>query len=1161
MILLSRNTFCELVKAPVTYKDTMRRFTVITFSLLCFFGADVDAQRVYKSNSVLVSGVWAKIAVKESGIYKIDVPFLGALGFNTTNLSAASIRLFGNGGAMLSEANADIPVDDLAENAIMVVDGGDGLFNGPDYFLFYGAGPDTWIKDSLNKRFIHQKNIYADSAYYFITVGGSGKRIASLQVSSPPTLTVNSFSERIFHELDTINLLASGKEWLGEEFADAPGKTLSRTFSISIPGLITSSPATLISNCVARSINIPSRFDVRINNQLVQQINIPSTGAGLYDLFGQQTHQQSDILLSQESLQIHYTYLPGGFNSQGWLNFFEIHSRRNLVLNNGGQLPFRDWNSVGNNICAFVIGNATNNTQVWDVTDPFSVVSMQGNFSANEFRFVNDAGRLREYIAFNPTNALIPRNAGRIPNQDLHNSQPTDYLIITNNVLLSQAERLASYHRQRNLRVTVVTVDKIFNEFSSGVQDPVGIRDLVKMYFDKAGSNPGNRPKYLLLFGDASFDYKDRVAKNTNLVPAYESKIFLDPLSTYTSDDFFGFLDDNEDINSGLITNLLDIGIGRIPAKNVEEAKNYVDKIVNYYSKESFGAWRNNMSFIADDEDNNLHLQDAELITGTVSANPIFNIQKIYMDAYEQQSGSAGSRYPAVNETINNQIANGILLFNFIGHGGFARLAEEVILDQSMVNGWSNVHRLPLFVTATCDFAPFDNPFTNSLGENILLRPGSGAIAMMTTTRLVFSFSNRIMNNNYMRFAMQPDANGKYRSLGEAVMTAKNFTYQNSGDLINNRKFTLLGDPALTLAFPQFKIRTAKLNSIDPLLRTDTLSAGEKVIVEGEVTDNNGSLLSTFNGTIYPVIFDKPQTVTTKANDPGSQQTSFQQRSNVLFKGKATVNNGKFSFSFKVPKDINYQFGPGKISYYAEDRTKEGSDFFDGFIVGGSSTTVDSDQAGPEIRAWLNDEKFVNGSIVNQKPALVIKLVDSSGINTSGTGIGHDITAMLDNNSNQIFNLNNYYEADLDKYGSGYVRFQLPALEPGIHSLKIKVWDVLNNSSEFILDFIVTNDDEFVIDHVLNYPNPFTTKTQFWFEHNKPGQDLFVQIHIFSLSGKVVKTIEKTINTSGNRSSDIDWDGRDDFGDKIGKGVYVYRLKVICPGSKPRIVTEKLVIF
>ena len=1160
MILLSRNTFLGLVKIPAFYIEAMRIFTATTIFLLSLSAGSARAQRSYNTNSVLSSGFWGKIAIKDAGIYKVDVALLTALGFNVSGISSNTIRLFGNGGTMLSEKNADRPIDDLAENAILVVDGGDGLFNGGDYFLFYAAGPDRWLNDSANKRFIHQKNLYSDSAYYFVTITGIGKRIASSQTNTTPTVTVNSFNERIFHELDSVNLLSSGKEWLGEEFADVPGKTLSKSFSVSISNLIVSIPATLVSNCIARSINVASRFDVRINNLMVQQINIPSTGAGLYDLFAQQSQQLSDILLPQETLQINYTYVPGSFNAQGWLNFFEIHARRNLVL--GSQLSFRDWNSVGNNSCEFVVSNTTSNTQVWEVTDPLTPVRMLGNSSTNEFRFVNDANTLKEYIAFNPNSAMQPVNAGRIHNQNLHNTQQTDYLVITNNLLLSEADRLAAFHRQKNnLKTAVVTTDKVFNEFSSGSPDPAAIRDFVKMYFDKNAGTPTNRPKYLLLFGDASFDYKKRIPNNTSLVPAYQSKAFIDPLSTYTSDDFFGFLDDNEDINSGLVINLLDIGIGRIPAKNTDEARNYVDKVIAYYSRESFGPWRNNVSFIADDEDNNLHLQDAELITGTVSANPVFNIQKIYLDAFPQESGAAGSRYPTVNETINNKIASGTLVFNFIGHGGSARLAEEVILDQPMINGWSNVNRLPLFITATCDFAPYDNPFTNSIGENILLRPKTGGIAMMTTTRLVFSFSNRIMNNNYMEFAMLPDVSGKYRSLGEAVMAAKNYTYQTSGDIINNRKFTLLGDPALTLAFPQLKIRTTKLNSIHPLLQTDTLSAGEKAVIEGELTDNNGSVLTSFNGRIYPVVFDKPQTLTTKANDPASQQTSFQQQLNVLFKGKASVSNGKFSFSFKVPKDINYQHGKGKISYYAEDGTVDGSDFFNDFVVGGSSTIPDNDKEGPEIKAWLNDEKFVNGSIVNQRPILVLELSDSSGINTSGTGIGHDITAILDNNSNQLFNLNNYYEADLDQYGQGYAKFQMPQLEPGLHTLRIKAWDILNNSSEVILDFSVVNDEDLVIDHVLNYPNPFTTKTQFWFEHNKPGQDLLVQIHIFSLAGKLVKRVEKTINTFGNRSTEVDWDGRDDFGDKIGRGVYIYRIKVFCNGSKPRTVTEKLVIL
>lgn len=1141
----------------------MRLVPLIIAAFLSIIESPAFAQRVYKSNSVLASGSWHKIAVKEAGVYKVDVSFLSSLGFNTAGFSSASIRLFGNGGAMLSEANADVPADDLVENAILMSDGGDGVFSGSDYFLFYAPGPGHWLKDSVNRKFFHRQNIYSDSAYYFISIGGTGKRIASLQVNMPPAVTVNSFNERIFHELDTVNLLSSGKEWLGEEFADAPGKTLTRNFSFTVPNLVTSATATLVSNAVARSINVASRFDVRINNQLLQQVTIPSTGAGLYDLFAQQAQQETMLIIPQETFTLNYTYVPGGFNAQGWMNFFELHARRNLAMDNPGRLHFRDWNSVGNSVCEFVIANASAGTQVWDITDQLMPVRMQGNFSGYEFRFSNDGSRLHEYIAFNPNSFLIPVNAGPVANQDLHNAQPADYLIVTHKSLKPEAERLAAFHRQKNnLRVTVVTTEQVFNEFSSGSADAAAIRDFVKMYYDRFGANAANRPKYLLLFGDASFDYKNRISANTNFVPAWQSKISFDPLSTYTSDDFFGFLDDNEDINSGIVSSLLDIGIGRVPAQNLSEAKNYVDKVIAYFSKESFGPWRNSITFIADDEDNNLHLQDAELITGTAAAvNPVFNIQKIYLDAYPQQSGSAGSRYPAVNEAINNRILSGTLLFNFIGHGGAARLAEEVILDQPMINSWDNPNRLPLFVTATCDFAPYDNPFINSIGENILLRPRTGGIALMTTTRLVFSFSNRIMNNNYMQFALQPDANGKYRSLGEAVMAAKNYTYQTSGDIINNRKFTLLGDPALTLAFPRLKIKTTRVNATDPAIVSDTLSAAEKVTIEGEVTDNNGSALNAFNGTLYPVVYDKPLPVSTLANDAGSQQTNFLQQSNVLFKGKTSVVNGRFRFEFKIPRDINYQYGNGKISYYAEDGTTDGSDYFSGFIVGGSSALADADKEGPEIKAWLNDEKFVNGSIVNQEPVLILKLADSSGINTSGTGIGHDITAILDNDNSRIFILNDFYESGLDDYRSGTVRFQLPQLEPGPHSLRIKAWDVLNNSSEYILDFTVVNDDDLVISHVLNYPNPFTTKTQFWFEHNKPGQELLVRIHIYSLSGKVVKTIEKAINSEGNRSCEVVWDGRDEFGDRVGRGVYLYRLQVTAPGLKTRTVTEKLVVL
>ncbi len=1139
----------------------MRKKLALTVAFLGV-AAMLMAQRIYKPNSVMASGNLYKISVKEAGVYKIDIPFLNSLGIATANLSSSVIRLYGNGGQMLNETNKGEWIDDLQENAILVVDGGDGILNGSDHILFYANGPDRWLKDSVNQRFTHQKNIYSDKAWYFLSIGGTGKRMTVLPSPGSPNISINSFSGRFFHELDTVNFFGSGKEWYGEEFSNMPGRSVTRNFTVNIPNIINASPLLIVSNCIARSAGAASSFELKLNNNHLQQINIAPVGTGQYDLFARQGLNAASAVATGDNPIVNYTYLPGSFNAQGWLNWFEIFTRRQLSMSGSEQLLFRDWNSVGNNFADFIISNATATTQVWDITDPLSPVRMQLNFAGNQLRFVNSCARLREYVAFNNTGHLIPKAEGRVANQDLHNATPADHIIIVHPPFLPQAKRLAQLHQQKNgLRTLVVTTEQVFNEFSSGNPDPTAIRDFVKMYHDKFKNEPANKLKYLLLFGDASYDYKDRLTNNTNFVPSYQNNISLDVLTTYTSDDYFGFLDDDEDINSGTAANYLDIGIGRVPAKNPEEAKNFVDKVEAYYSSSALGPWRNNFTFIADDEDQNLHLQDMEIVTNTAAtAAPVFDQQKIYLDAFRQESGSGGSRYPLVNQAINNQILNGTLIWNFAGHGGPRRLAEETILDQEIVNSWNNPSKLPLFITATCDFAPYDNPFINSLGENILMRPKTGAIALMTTTRVVFAFSNRIMNNNYLQFALQRDANGRYRSLGDAVKDAKNHTYQTSADITNNRKFTLLGDPALTLAFPVLKAEAIRING-KPISQTDTLSATEKITIEGEIKDAQGNLLTGFNGNVYPTVFDKSQSNKTLGNDAGSPPTSFTAQTNILFKGKATVAAGKFSFSFKVPKGINYQYGNGKLSLYAENGTNDGNGYFTGFVVGGSSADINNDKEGPVIKSFLNDEKFVNGSISNEMPVLILKLSDSSGINTVGTGIGHDIVATLDNDKDQFFVLNDFYQSELNSYQQGIVRFQLPELQPGPHTLKFKAWDVLNNSSEAVLEFVVVKDEELQLIHVLNYPNPFTTKTAFWFEHNKPGLDLQVRLQIFTISGRIIKTFQKTINTPGNRSIELEWDGRDEYGDRVGKGVYLYKLSVTAPGKLRKEKIEKLVLF
>jgi hypothetical protein len=1138
----------------------LRTLLIIIFllSAIC-----VDAQRQYTASSVLSQGNWYKIAVNQEGIYKVDVPFLASLGINSSNLSSASIKLFGNGGGMLPENNLVGRQDDLAENSIQVFDGGDGVFNGQDYFLFYAPGAHQWQKDSAKQSFKHQQNIYSNQSFYFISIGGTGKRIISSTSNLQPNVVVNAYDEHIFHELDTINFLKSGREWYGEEFSNTPGNLVNRSFTYNVPNLQSPLPVIVTSNLAARSVGAASRFDVRLNGQILPAFTIPAVSGNFLDAFAVQVEQQSQTSISQNTLTLNYSFSPGTFNAQGWLNWFEIFYRANLSINNASSITFRDWQStrVGN-VAQFVLQGATANTQVWDVTNIHDVTKMTGSLTGTNFQFVNEASRLHEYVAFNETAYLTPTAIGLIPNQNLHSAPLADYIIVTHSSLLQQANRLAQFHTQHdNLKTFVATTDQVFNEFSSGVPDPTAIRDFVKMFYDRAGADTSKRPKYLLLFGDASFDYKNRITNNTNLVPCYESPNSLDPLTSYTSDDFFGLLDDGDDINLTSPPSLLDIGVGRIPAATPDAAKVMVDKIIRYHSPSSFGPWRNQLTFVADDEDANLHLQDAESITSTVSnTNPVFNATKIYLDAYRQESGSGGSRYPAVNQAIVNQMFNGNLIWNYDGHGGSNRLAEEDILDHEMLSQFNNPDKLPLFITATCDFAPYDDPTQTSLGEDLLIESEKGAIALTTTTRLVFAYSNRILNNNYLQFALKPNAYGAYLTLGEALRQAKNFTYNSSSDINNNRKFTLLGDPAMKLAYPDWKVQLNTINGHAASV-ADTLTALNKYTITGQVTDALGNPLNNFNGSVYPSVYDKAQPVQTLANDPGSQVTTFSQQNNIIYKGKASVSSGQFSFSFIVPKDISYQGGNGRMSFYAENGTKDANGVFTNFAVGGAGNISTSDKEGPSIKAYLNDEKFVNGGLANEKPILLLKLADSSGINTVGTGIGHDITAIIDGNEKNILVLNDFYEAALDNYQQGTVRFQLPVLEPGPHSIKIKAWDVANNSNELILEFVVASSEKLELSHVYNYPNPFTTKTNFWFEFNQPSRSFFVLIQLYSVSGKLVHEIRRVIQTDGNRSTEIEWDGRDAYNNRLARGVYIYKLTVKGMDGKKAEKIEKLYLL
>jgi hypothetical protein len=1182
----------------------MRRIWLF-LAVWSLFQTSGKAQRAYKSSSSLASGSWYKIAVSAPGIYKVDLSILRSLGVNTQDLSSASIRLFGNTGTMLPEPCNGTRQDDLIENAIEMVDGGDGIFGTGDYFLFYAPGPHHWERDSVNRRFTHIKNIYTELSYYFISIGsGAGKRVASDGALSAANTFVSSYNWRAYHELDTVNILSSGKDWYGEEFSNIPGGTTTRSFSITPPGWDRTAPVNLSTTCMARSIGGSSHFAITLGGGTVAGLDIGAVTDGSYDVFGRAVNAQSAGMAGQGPLTLAYQFTPGGYNAQGWLDWWELSGQGMLSLNGISQLQFRDWNSVGTgHIGAFALQAADELTQVWDVTDPSNPVNMGGSLSGGTFNFRGDCNSLHEYIAFragaktlpivagsgatadypyggangDPNGAdmgadglFTPVVVGKVNNQNLHQPAMIDLLVITDPVLLGQAQRLAQFHIQHDrLRTLVVTSSQVYNEFAGGNPDPAALRDYVKMFYDRSGSDSAKRPRYLLLFGSGSFDYKDRIAGNTNGLPVYESSISIDPLNTYTSDDFFGMLQDASDVNTLDGKSLLDIGVGRIPARSVAEASAAVDKIIHYADLKTQGPWRNELTMVADDGDQNLHLQDAELFAGTVASGaPAFDVDKIYLDAYKQQSTPAGGRYPDVNQAISGGLYNGTLIWNYTGHGSNARLSNSDVLDASTVAAYNNPDKLPLFITATCDFAPHDNPLIQSIGASLLVRPGSGAIALMTTTRLVFAFSNKTINNNYYQLALAPKSDGSYFSLGDACRLTKNYTYTTQADAVNNRKFTLLGDPALTLAFPVYKVKTTAVNgkAVNAGVASDTLKALNQVKVSGVVTDNNGIVMIGFNGVLYATVYDKPRMATTLGNAPGSYRTEFQVQDNILYKGKVPVSNGNFSISFVVPKDINYQYGKGRISYYAGNNNAasgtgtDGNGAFTDIVIGGSGGGTGY-TGGPAITAYLNDEKFVDGGITNADPILLLHLSDSLGINITGASIGHDITAVLDNNTQNTMVLNNFYEADLNTYKKGTVRYPLPQMAEGEHTLLIKAWNVANNSGQTSLSFRVVGSKKLALTHVLNYPNPFSTHTTFWFEHNRPGEELSVLVQILTVSGKLVKSLRRTINTTGNRSSDIDWDGRDDYGSKIGRGVYIYRLRVRATDGTTADVFQKLYIL
>ncbi|MFA8433663.1 MAG: type IX secretion system sortase PorU [Marinifilaceae bacterium] len=1102
----------------------------------------------YLSESVLKSGKWIKIAVDTTAFYKITYEQLKDMGI----AQPENVRIYGSGGGMLPKMNNANHPDDLPMNSVWFQKGGDGIFNSGDFLLFFAKGPRNWSFDREIQEFVHENHSYSDASYYFLTSDkGSSPTPANIDATTGSfNQTVTQFDDYRVIDKDQKNLLQSGRLWVGETF----DITTNHSFSFKFPNLIKDQKIKISTHLLARASSA-TKFLVKGQGNQIGTVNLSAINGSSY------TSKYADDKIAffsnynapGDNFTIDLEYQKNSASSKGWLNYLRINARIKLVMTSD-QMAFRSIETIGiGNKSRFVLQNTTSNHLLFDVTNPQNIIRVQPKHTGNTTEFIANTSSLREFVALNPNgNFPTPKLVGEIPNQNLHGLTGRDYIIVCPKKFMGYAAQLADLHRTHDqLKVTIVEPNQIYNEFSSGARDIAAIRNFMRMLYDRSASEK-DMPKYLLLFGDGSYDNKLESSQNTNQIPTYQSSNSLSPTQSFVTDDFFGLLDEDE----GEAIGLVDIGIGRLPVNTPEEAQTVVQKILGYAQNSSYGDWRSKICFVGDDEDNNLHMRDANLLALSVEKNhPEFRTQRIFLDDYQQETTSAGQAYPEVNRLITENINKGTLILNYTGHGNENGLAHEHILTIDDILNWQNKERLPLFMTATCEFSRFDNYKKTSAGELILLRNGGGGIGLFSTTRLVFSSQNFLLNRSFYDAVFERNTQGEFYRLGDIMRLTKRAS--GSGD--NKRNFCLLGDPALRLKYPEHRITTLKLNNIDISQPIDTLKALSKITISGQLEDGSGKLLPQFQGTIFPTVFDKKMEKSTLGNDDVPFQ--YEAQNQILFKGKASVRKGKFSFTFMVPKDINYQFGPGKISYYASSSNSDAAGYNTSIIVGGSNPASINDKEGPEIDLYMNDEQFAPGGITDPNPMLLAVVQDSSGINTVGSAIGHNITAILDNQSEQEIQLNDHYESELDNYQKGKITYQFTDLAEGEHQLRLKVWDNVNNSSETELDFIVAESAELAIKHVLNYPNPFTTNTGFYFEHNMPHKELDILIQILTVSGRMVKTIETSLIPEGFRIGPIRWDGRDDFGNRIGKGVYFYRLQVRDKEGKTVNKFQKLVLL
>lgn len=1148
----------------------------------------------FAGNSVLSEGKWVKVALNgnEDGIYQIPYSQLRQMGFSRPE----KVGVFGFGGHILDEAFSSGHIDDLPEVAVC-------HDAGRQRILFYGRGLITWQWKNDAMKYSHRQHPYANQAVYFLRETEDPRRMDTIRTEIPTGINAdNSFDEHLLHETESVNIGKTGRELYGESFV----YTQAQRFNFSMPGIVNDT-VLVTANVIANS-KAPSTYTVKLNNTTAGSV-VLSAITDDYNRAREGTINKS-IRTTTDKIAVDVTYTPGGATPvNAHLNYIRIQGKRKIALYDMPYTLFR--RKVGKTASQlYAIDNFDEaGMQVWDITSPADI-SIQ---TVSNKQFASPDADTHEYalIDLRSTNFPGVTFLGEVANQNLHALPQTEMVIIAPPGHLTQAERLAEYRRSHdNLHVTVVTPECIYNEFSSGVPDATAYRLFLKMFYDRGKTALSDRQlRYLLLFGDGFYNNRQVAGSNFYLL-TYESEPSLAETASYVCDDYFGFLDDAEGgkLDAGgrysITSDVIDIGIGRLPVSNAEEAKNVVDKTIGYSDNRYYGNWKNRICFLGDDDkitdktkdSPNTHIRHCDSMVYILqhAGHHEFVYQKIYLPAYTQTTTASGTDYPDAKKEFLETLRQGVLLINYAGHGNTSSITNEGLMTTATA-ATLNMKKLPVWITATCDFSRYDDDET-SCGETLLLNPNGGAVALITTSRVVYASQNLTLNRHLIRHIFDRHSDGTRYRLGDIMRQAK----RDMGTETNKLNYCLLGDPSLILAYPENEMELTAING-ETVAPTGTapnfsLPALSRVTMRGRVLKVGSQETDTeFNGLLYPTIYDAEEVFTA---DKGLYQDpvfSFKNRTKKVFSGRDVIRNGEFEFSFVVPQDIAYSDGNGLVNLYAcSEEGNEGQGYFNRLYLNGSNDTEITDTIGPEIRQLiLNVRNFQSGDVVNATPYFFAEAHDPSGFNTTGNSIGHDITLTLRNLSNPLtgpiqYLLNSYFTSYTGDATTGNVRFSIPQLEDGDYEATFRIWDVYNNSSASTFHFTVDTRKAVHSAWIQAYPSPAYTGEPVTFRvmHNRPEAQTTLRVQVFTQTGTKVWEGETSSNAAdivytpdaahpdrtdqslGNDESDgflgastILWNQRSLSGSHLAPGLYIYRVYISSNGSTEVSKSKKLLII